>query len=259
MPAHADGPFYELTENFELKPRCERFYAALGIDSPLVARRVLNPEQISSDGKFPLHSQAGYDPNAITIGIANNPNRGIHHYYLVAGKRRLEGDELFRNLKIMKGAMGSSGVGFEIQLPPGVAAVLEARMNNGQARRGLSCLHTVCKLLEQEGIEIVGAEKGKPIRTKVVAASLMQGKIKLHGQHLDPEAVRMFESHEGELVHYMEQALVADAKVARAIKEKALIGGGLLFVLLPGSIGAFIYTSAKEKRDYKPVHPRLND
>lgn len=234
---------FELGPDWEIKPGCENFFADLGIHGPVIPRRSLNVSEMSATDHFPLYQfDQGYDPKAAYIGVSNgnDATEGSHHYYLIVGKRRAEVSPLYGKPMAMKGRMATKGVLFKLPLPPEVLAAIEARVKAEKIPRGLTCLHPVCEILRDAGVEIEGAEKGKSVRTKVVSASLLQGKVKVNGQALDPQTMELLESHDGELVEYLSTAATADAGMrARIIEFVAPRASGVLVV--GGFTGFLIY------------------
>jgi hypothetical protein len=247
LPLVGTASDFELGDDLEVKVGCERFFADLEITKPTIPRRTLNVEEMSSTERFPLQNQAGYDPKAAYIGISNggDKNEGSHHYYLIVGKRRVEVSPRFGKATVMKGRMATKGTIFKVPLPPEVLEALEARVKTGKIPRGLTCLHPVCEILRDAGVEIEGAGKGDSVRTKVVSASLMQGKIKIKGAPIDPATMEVIESHAGELNEYLATAATADAGMqSRLLSFVVIRGGGILAVA--GGAGYYIHREAKK-------------
>ena len=248
FPARAEDPYLVMGEDFSIRISCEKHFAELGINGPTIARSTLGVEHMRKE-KFPVSEI----PNArrkesIFIGIANNEEskEGTHHYYVVAGKMRFEAKPLFGKSE-GKGGILSKGVVFEVPVPPEAVAGLEARFKGKDLPRGITCLHAVCKILDEGGVVIEGAEKGQPIRTKMVAASLMQGKITVNGAAVDPATMRLFESHEDELLHFVQEALTGDEIMASKVKS-ALAVRGVLMLAVPGiPVGILLYNGVKER------------
>jgi hypothetical protein len=186
--------------------------------------KVRNLEAEFTQQKFRLRNQPGYRDDALYLGVEDS-----HHYYLIVGGKRFDGMPFFSKPQVGKGNLGSKGVIFQIPAPPELIANLEKKIETGKFRRGFSCLHALCKLLDEEGIAIEGTDKF--IRSKVVSASLVRGKIKLRGKPLSPEEMEVWETAKGEVEQFVKSANSADISMA---------GFTVLYFAPPGVAGASI-------------------
>src|ERR1019366_7099128 len=98
---------------------------------------------------------------AIYIGVANTPSDGTHHWYLMAGNRKLSSAGFYAKakMKVKRGAHSeevpleaSEGVVFKLIVDKEKFAAVLKNMEKGG--RDLTCLGAVCRVLKASGIEM---------------------------------------------------------------------------------------------------------
>jgi hypothetical protein len=237
---------------------CMEAYRELGIREKKVKAEVIHPEM--KNEKFYLPDIPGYQKDAIYIGIANHFKDGNHHYYVDVGKVQASSHGFLGSKIIDNGRIASNGALFEIPVPPEVAKAIEARALAGKFSGTLSCLHAVCNLLEPEGVVIHERGGKRKVRTRVVLANLVEGKIKILGKDADPETIRLLTTGDSELAHLLYTGTITDAKGER--EALLFIGGGGGTVVLVGLVGSiYSYSNSvkqqviqeREKLKYRPL------
>ena len=212
------------------KQVCANLYGELGLRaSPLPETRI-TPEM--KNERFLLPEQPGYRSDALYIGIANETGKLGYNWYLKVGGKRVGGWPFFRKPEVVNGRIGSKGVMFELPVPRETLAALEQRAKTGQVPRGATCLHSLCKLLEKEGVILHERDGEKRISAKVITANLVEGKVKIAGHDADPNTMRLLTTGDNELEHFLQQGISADADMKGELKFRAAL------VLVPTAAGA---------------------
>jgi hypothetical protein len=189
------------------------------------------------DGKVVMKQLSKYDPEDLYIGIANG-TEGSHHYYLLAGNYRFDGMPNFQKPKVhegrLLGPLGSKGVIFKIPVPKNIIEAIQLKLQEGRVPRGFSCLHSLCSLLKSEGIEILGTKHQAGIRAKIVASSLIDGKVRIHGLDLTPSETEFLASSEEEIAEFLHKAKVTDSRMAVSLVIQGALYGTMGYVFIKG-------------------------
>lgn len=234
------------------KKACQTLYADLGVTNP----EKLNLQEVRPEfkghQKFRLPDQPGYDPKALYFGFQNqSAGNGDRHYYLNVGKHRIDGVPLFYPVKIGSGNVASAGVYFKIPVPEATFRAIEARAEAGAVKRGLTCLHVICKLLEEEGVVIHDAGGARKARARVVSANLLNGKVIVNGKPLAHGEIQVSTTGQKEMEEFLWEAIHADKQMRTtllgapfilfwkplAIAGAATAGGGYVYFYLPTKSG----------------------
>ena len=164
----------------------------------------------SNRGYFSLDEQ--YDPNSIYIGVANRRTEGSHHYYLVAGGRGFDGIPLYHPAKVKefkKSPFFTKGVLFQITENDDLASIVSNSIEQNRASRNLTCLHGVCRILEEVEIDIPKyRNESSIISAEEFSQSLMSANVTVGGR---PAKVRMIASSTQELEHYLNRLKSVDS------------------------------------------------
>lgn len=256
------GAMIEQFEAMHRDRQCEEDFRLLGVGEKRVRIQEIQPElkHDRTRNVFGFHGPSDipdYDPKALYIGIANQPDEaGTHHYYVNIGRVHAAREQSFGRKIISNGHIFYNGTVAEIKLPPEVAKALEERAKAGKFGGKMTCLHTVCDLLARENIIIHDRDGQRSVRTKVVVANLVEGKIKIQGKDADPETIRLLTTGPEELRHLLEKATTSDDSVRNKVilhlvKDAAIfvvVGGGLA----GGAYGVFQQGSHSEPQKFSP-------
>jgi len=226
--ALAEEKFY-FDEYGAVQRTCQSLYSDLGIKSALSVEKIA-PEM--KTGRFPLSEIPAHQKGALYVGVARNEGfEGKHHYYLMVDGMRFDGQPFYGKAEFRKTSTATNGVLFEIPVPPDVAKALVQRIRRGGGGRDISCLHSLCRLLEAEGVVIEGVSDRSPIRASVVVPSLVQGKVQVKGLALDPATQRWIATGDNEATEFLKNAMDAD----EGMKLKLIANGIGAFVVGTGS------------------------
>lgn len=167
------------------------------------------------NGRFKLSAIPGFDPDALYIGVANNPADGDHHYYLIIGNKRFDSYGLFSRARIhthQKAGppLAADGVLFKLSVDQ---ATYDEIKNNLAPNRDISCLHAICRVLNASGVELI--QNGAPISTKAVATGLISGRVQTTSGASIP--VEIIATSEHQLKKFLLQADTADKRYRKQI------------------------------------------
>jgi hypothetical protein len=225
--------------------------------SGVVARNPTRVEVIEpigekvSGGQFRhnLFKQDYYDSKAVYIGVANSPTDGSHHYYLVAGKKRYDGFPLSKSRvrKMKTQAALPEGVVFKVNVDDDTLKKVSAAIDKQSKNYNLSCLHGLCRVLNASDIEIPGAVNGLNVKLKPVLTGLIEGDVKVAGQAIDKDKVKLIATSQRELEHFLGEAETAE-KAGRNYVVVTTAGFAGPLVGIPGAMGYVVYEIIKEDR-----------
>jgi hypothetical protein len=189
---------------------CSEQYAALVKNTTFISAvdEVYN-------GKFKLSAIPGYDPDAVYIGVANNPADGDHHYYLIIGNKRFDSYGVFSRARIhtqKKGGppLAADGVLFKLSVDQ---ATYDEITKNLAPSRDISCLHAICRVLTASGVELL--QDGAPISTKAVTTGLISGKARTTTGASIP--IEIVATSEHQLKKFLHEADTADKRYRKQI------------------------------------------
>jgi len=178
-------------------------FAKTGADIPIP---VHFPE-VPSEGPLARVANLGsfYDPNAVYVGIsANREIGGGHHYYLIAGGKRMEGQLLSKTILQNSPKMTQQGVLFRLKTDPETQKAVLAAMEAQEGKACLSCVHSALEVLENAGIHLGPREKpADPFAIAANALALLSGQVSRGGKDI---AVEVFANTPQDLSHFVEKA-----------------------------------------------------
>jgi hypothetical protein len=82
-------------------------------------------------------------------------------------------------------------------------------------------------LLKSEDVEILGTKSQAGIRAKVVASSLVGGKVKIRGTDLNPDDMEFLASSEDEIAKFLNSANTVDSKMMTALVIRGAAAGAI--------------------------------
>ncbi len=187
-----------------------------------------------TNGRFYLGEQ--FSKDSIYIGIANHPNEGYHHYYLIAGNKRYDGQPIFEKSDLKTFSRNqplfSKGVIFKIDSSEDLVNKTQNVMDQKQNSRNISCLQGACNILNEVEIDIPSLRKKKIISNEEFSRDLLNASVKVGGKDVK---VEMMSTSWDEVKHYLKERRNVDEKMfkytrALVIKNVVLPGVGLVYL-----------------------------
>jgi len=207
-------------------------------DTALIEQHLIQPEM--KKGRFRVDQTGINTEESVIIGIANYEGEGTHHYYLIAKNARFDGQVLFFKPKVKetaKSAMLTNGGLFEIQLSPDIVESIYKNIKRNRNTRGITCLHGLCKVLEQSEIKIGNLPNDlNHVRSHPTIQALMSGDVRYKGERISPDKIRFYANSQEELERIFTRPKVADAE-----GRVQVITQGAVLLMVPTAIGAYGY------------------
>lgn len=220
---------------------CAKEYQALGISRPRVGVGLYEPK-LNHD-RIILHDQEFYDPNAVYLSMESFGARGSVHFSLVAGKQKFEAYPFFAPSTIDQYGSGKiplsrHGSLFEIKFSPEMRQKIEEAMAKNEGSKNLTCLHGVCRVLRDAGLDI--HLPGGKVRARAFLINLLDGKLSEGSTPLDPSQMRLLAPSEKELKNLLEDATSMDETMAKNIRKRVLqeVEKRPLYLALPAVVPA---------------------
>ena len=233
--------------------------ALVGGDKPNSIRaQLIDPNM--TQGYFNLSDLPIHDPDAFYIGVANHSVEGSHHYYLISGGKRFDAYPTFTEARSKSidplSKLMPSGVFFKIKAPPEVIAKVEASIIKNGNNKFLTCLHGTCKVLEDADIVMGNRVKGGAVRVKTATQGLIDGRMTINGEPVNPEDIELIATSESELQHFLDSVEKTDAEEIKKYKKLMMIipaaAGGAVGATM--GIRVFLkWTITKLRQQVQPV------
>ena len=200
--------------------------------------------KLDDKGRFAIEDVIKPSNDALYIGIANDNNSGIHHYYIIANGVRYDAIP-FHQSKVFTNALASKGALFELKVGRELVVELAELLKANSGTRYLTCLHGVCDILEQIDVLPQFIQDGERVATSRMLNDLSNAQIMVKGKPMAIEDVKLYltnsrSSPMREIYHLMDMNDVADSRTL-VVYSVITAAAGATVTAVTGTVTIIVY------------------
>ncbi|MCB9091393.1 MAG: hypothetical protein H6621_09845 [Halobacteriovoraceae bacterium] len=188
---------------------------------------LIEDDLFQSSNRFQLYNSKFYEPSAVYISLSNVKKEGTYHYSLTVGDKRFDGFPNFSKPRFMISKNGKpksigNGMIFKINLPEEAIFKLDNFLfKKGNKIRQLSCLHSICKILDTIDLQI--GDSSKPIRAKRIFDGLLEGDVTFRGEKLGKENIDYLATSEAAFDYILQRSETVDQEMKNKISHDIIL------------------------------------